>query len=76
MSLSVAITSLQSTVDGFKHGTSEQPKDGTSEWYLLRGAVIGLAYLKRLERLGLDNDPPAADRVYREAAKVFKAAEA
>lgn len=74
--LDAAAESLQATVDSFHHGTSEQPKEGTAEWFLLRGSVIGLAYLKRLQRLGLGDDPPAADRIYREASKVFKAAEA
>ena len=73
--LDTVIADMEAEVAAFKHGTSEQPKDGTREWFRLRGVVIGLAYMKRLRALGLADDPPAADRVYREASKVFKAAE-
>ena len=70
-----AIEELQETVNAFGQGTSSQPKDGSTPWYLLRAHTTGLAYLKRLQQLGIESDPGACERVYRKGSAMFKSAE-
>lgn len=70
--LDVAISQLQEESDAYTQGSKVQPRDGTTEWYVLRAITIGLGFLKRAKQLELDNDVPAADRLYRAAAKASK----
>ena len=73
--LEIAVEEMQEEVDSFQQGTAAQPKDGSTEWYLLRAMTLGLAYLKRLNQLGVGNDPRACERVYLRSSAHFKAAE-
>lgn len=70
--LDTAISQLQEESDAYTQGSKVQPRDGTTEWYVLRAITIGLGYLKRAKQLGLEDDVPAADRLYRAAAKASK----
>lgn len=73
--LQSAISLLQEEFDSYGQGTPEQPKEGTSGWFLLRAHSLGLSYLKRLDGLQIDGDPAAAERLYRRGNVHFKAAE-
>lgn len=70
--LQIAAAQLQEEIDVYQHGTKNGPPEGSSEFYLLRALVLGLSYLKRLEQLGVTNDPAAAHRVFRERERSFK----
>jgi hypothetical protein len=70
--LETALALCQEDFDSFKVGTANQPAEGSSDWYRLRSATLGLAFLKRLRVLGLDDNPIAADRVYQQTLRVFK----
>ena len=74
-SLSNAIDALQEEIDGFNQGTSNQPKDNSTEWFLLRAKVVGHNYLRRIEQLGIENDAGACERIYKTGAKLFKTVE-
>lgn len=73
--LANAVTELEEEVASFHQGTKTQPRDGSTEWFLLRAKVIGLSYLKRIEQLGVESDAGACERVYKLSAKTFKLAE-
>ena len=75
MSLVAAIVALQEEIDSFNHGTQQQPKEGTTAWFMLRAKSIGMSYLKRLEQLGVENNPAASEGVRREAGKLLKRTE-
>lgn len=70
--LEVAVNLLQDEFDSYGQGTVDQPADGTTGWYLIRAAALGLAYVKRLQALGLENDVPAAERYYTTCYRDFK----
>ena len=70
--LEAAIFRAQEDVDSFHQGTPAAPKDGTTDWYRLRAAAVALLYLKRVQRLGIEGDPAACERLYREGRKHFK----
>lgn len=74
-SLDVAIEQSKAAVDVFGQGTSAQPKFGSVEWFQLRAATLALAYLRRLNTLGLGNDEIGADLVYKQCNREFKAAD-
>jgi hypothetical protein len=71
--LQSAILRAKEELAAFGQGTKAQPAAGTVDWFRLRAAAAGLAYLQRLETLEVSHDPAACERVYREATKVFKA---
>jgi hypothetical protein len=70
--LETAVNLLQDEFDSYGQGTVDQPADGTTGWYLIRAAALGLAYVKRLQALGLENDIPAAERYYTTCYREFK----
>lgn len=74
--LAKAIEQLQSEVDDFNQGTLDQPKEGTYDWYRLRGLAIGLSALKRMQQLDLGGDNKGAERYFRVSSRAVKAAEA
>lgn len=67
-----AIAQLQDEVDLFQQGTKVQPKDDTSEWYLLRAKSLGLTYLKQLQGQGLEGRARQCEQLYTSASKHFK----
>lgn len=73
--LSNAIDELAAELAAFNQGAKQQPRDGSTEWFLLRAKTCGMAYLKRLAQLGVESDAGACERVYKVSSKVFKAAE-
>lgn len=70
--LEQAISSLQDEVEGFHQGTKSQPKDDSADFFLLRAKALGLSALKRMIQLGVEGDPAATERFYRECAKQHK----
>ena len=72
--LESAIADASFLIDAFKQGTSEQPPEGSQEWYELRAAMLGLAFLRRLVTLEIGGKPDACERVYKKCLAVFKAA--
>lgn len=53
-------------------GTPQQPKDGTTEWYLLRARAIGLSWLKQQAQLDLGEDFVAADQHFQRVTRNLK----
>lgn len=74
-SLPNAIAELEAEIASFNQGSKAQPKDGSTEWFLLRAKAVGIAYLKRVEQLGIAHDAGACERVYKKCSVVFKSAE-
>lgn len=72
MSLDKAIAVLEAEVEEFQQGTPNQPKEKTTDWYLLRAKVTGLGLLKQLKARGLDNDPAGCERFHRTHTKGMK----
>jgi hypothetical protein len=72
MSLQRAIEQLQAEVDAFNQGTPSQPKDGTTEFFLLRAKALGLASLKQMEKGGVEGNIAAAERLYRDGLQLAK----
>lgn len=72
MSLDRAIQLLQAEVAAFGQGTKNQPQEKSTEWFLLRAKASGLSLLKRMQQLGIENDPAAAEHYYRRASKDAK----
>lgn len=72
--LESAISQLQEEFDSYSPGTKDAPAPSTDRWYLLRAVSIGLTYLKQVAVRGLDNDPAAAEALYRVSGKELKAA--
>ena len=72
--LEAAIAELQAQFDRFEPGTPNAPKEGSTEWFLLRASTLGLGYAKRVMAIGAADDPLAADRIYREGIRVLKVA--
>ena len=70
-----AIAYYQTEVDSYGQGTKAQPADKSYEWFILRAMILGLAYLKRIQVLGVQDDPAACDRVYLKGNLHFKAAD-
>jgi hypothetical protein len=69
-----AISQLQEEMEAYGQGTQKQPKEGTTEWYLLRCCALGISYLRRIQELGVVEDPAAAERLYRKHNDGFKKA--
>ena len=72
--LDQAIGILDAEIAEFKHGTKEQPREHTPEWYVLRAKSLGMTYLLRVrqQELHQHQDLSAAERYYRVCAKQFK----
>jgi len=75
MGLDLAIEQLQAEVIAYGQGTLAQPKEHSTEWFLLRAKVLGLSSLKRMKQLGVEADPAAAERYYRKSCTVVKGSE-
>lgn len=73
--LSMALEVMQAEVTAFAPGTKTQPKERTTDWFLLRAKAAGLAYLQRVEQLGIAGDAGASERLYKAGSRHFKAAE-
>jgi len=73
MSVERAIEQLQTEMVAFGQGTPNQPKEHSTEWFILRARACGLSMLKRMKQLGVENEPAAAERFYRKASKEVKA---
>lgn len=71
--LEAAIAVLEAEVAGFQQGTKDQPKEKTTDWFLLRAYGLGLSCLRALKARALEDDPPGAERFYRNASKGMKA---
>ncbi len=67
-----AIAILEEEVAAFKQGTLDQPKEGTTDWFLLRAKALGLSHLRRMAQLSLHDNPAAAERFYRDCSKGMK----
>lgn len=72
MSIDLAIAQLEEQVAGFQQGTKAQPRDGSTEWFVLRALALGLTHLKRMRQLGVAGDHAAAERFYRHSGRLFK----
>lgn len=59
----------------FNQGSKRQPKDHSTEWFLLRAKTLGNAYIQRVAQLGIESDPAACERLYKACLGAFKAAE-
>lgn len=71
MSLPSAIAQLEAEVEDYGHGTPRGPKEGTSDWFLLRAKRLALSSLRRASQLQL-NEPAAFNRHYRAVGKLLK----
>ena len=69
-----AVAQMKERVADFGQGTAKQPKDGTTEWFLLRAAAAGLSFLQRMDTLKISHNPAACEELYRSAKKHFKQA--
>ncbi len=63
--LDTVLAELQEQFDSFKPGTTEQPLEGTVEWFQLRVTALGLSYLRQVKLLAVEHRPDACERVYR-----------
>jgi len=72
MSLAHAIEQLEAEVAAFKQGTSEQPKEGTTDWFVLRAKSLGLSFLKRTQQAAVEDSPQAAETLYRRCSRAIK----
>lgn len=72
MSIERAIVELEEQIAQYQPGTKQAPKEGTSEWFLLRAYALGLTHLRRIKQLGVESDVAASERFYRGASKTFK----
>ena len=72
MGLQTAIDELQAEITALELGTPTQPVEGTTEWFKLRSAAIGLSLLRKMKQLDLSERPAAAERFYRESSRRVK----
>lgn len=67
-----AISQLEEEVDSYGQGSMRQPPDRSTDWFLLRAASLGLAYLRRLRALELEGSPQASEQIYRKYLRELK----
>ena len=72
MSCRSAIALLAAEIEALGHGTSRAPKTGTADWYLVRAKALGLAALRQMQALGIEDDPTACDRLYKSLVREGK----
>lgn len=72
--LQTAIDLQAAEIEAFGQGTAKQPPNGSTEWFLLRAATIGMAYLKRVVELDIEQDYSASERLYRAQLPLVKKA--
>ena len=65
--LESAILDEQNRVNSFGQGTAKQPQFGTSEYFSLRAAAVGLAFLQTLQSQAADNSVAACESIYKRA---------
>ena len=70
--IDVAIGMLEEEILSSGHGTKQQPKDGTAEWFILRARSLGLSHLRRMKQLGAHLDAGSAERFHRGCAGQLK----
>ena len=66
---------LDLEVECYGHGTANQPKEKTQEWFMLRARSVGRTLLRRMEQLSLEGNPAEAERLYKSVLKAIKADE-
>lgn len=69
MSLDLAIERLEAAIA--MQGTSQQPREGTSDWYMLRAYALGLSFLRSAQDKSV-TDPTEFENHFRHAAAVVK----
>lgn len=67
-----AIILLEQELESLGHGTSRAPRAGTVDWYLVRAKALGLSALRRMEALGIADDPAAVERLYKSLVREGK----
>lgn len=72
MSLRAAIVSLEAEITALGHGGSNQPREGSAEWFLLRGKLSGLNLLRRMDEQGLGGNARGAEVFYKAHSKELK----
>lgn len=72
--LDAAIAVLEEEIASFQQGTKDQPKEKTTDWFLLRAKSLGLSSLKTMAARQLADDPVGAERFHCNASKYRKAA--
>jgi hypothetical protein len=69
-----AVAQMQARVAEFGQGSAKQPKEQTTEWFMLRAAAAGLSFLQRMDTLKISHNAAACEELYRSAKKHFKQA--
>lgn len=67
-----AIAELGNEIAEFKHGTLDQPDEGSSAWFLLRAKTLAMTYLKRLGQTGAHGSAKASEQLFKQCTKAFK----
>lgn len=72
--LKAAIVALEAELAELGVGKSF-PKDGTAEFFLAYGKGLGLSYLRKLERAGVEHSHMSVKRMYKKVLVATKATE-
>lgn len=63
--LEAVILREQARIDSFNQGTTKAPTFGTEDYFTLRAANVGLAYLQRIQQTAADNSVAACESIYK-----------
>ena len=65
MRLERALAQMEAEVAEFGQGSVRQPREGTTEWYVVRAKSLGLSFLRQASKRKLEGNPRAVDLLFK-----------